>query len=67
MKLVDDAGKAWKWFSMQALALAAAIQTVWISLPPDVQARVPEEWVSYGTVAVLILGGIGRLVKQGEQ
>jgi hypothetical protein len=66
MKLVPNAKKAGSWFSMQAMALAAAIQGAWLATPPELQALVPADWVNYGTVAVLVLGAIGRVVDQGR-
>lgn len=64
MKLVDNAGKAWTWFSVQAMALAGALQGAWLAMPPDLQARVPAEWVDALTMAILALGIVGRVVKQ---
>jgi hypothetical protein len=71
MKLVDDikkgwALKCWKWFSMQAMAVATAIQGTWAWLDTDQRASIP-----YGsivvpalTATVLVLGMFGRLYKQ---
>ena len=64
MKLVDNAGKAWRWFSVQAMALSGALQGAWLAMPPDLQSRVPSEWVDALTMAILALGIAGRLVKQ---
>jgi len=66
MKLVKDAGSAWRWFSIQAMALAAAIQAAWAGMPADMAARIPEGAVSALSAAVLVLGIIGRLVDQGS-
>ncbi len=60
VKLVPNWTKAWKWFSMQFLALAAT----WEMLPPDVQAIVPEPYRGYVTLALLIGAGFGRMVRQ---
>jgi hypothetical protein len=65
MKLVPNARKAWRWFSVQCMALAGAVQATWISLPPDLQQRIPDDWVSGGTVALAVLGILGRVVDQG--
>jgi len=65
MKLVPNARRAWRWFSVQAFVIAGAIQAAWVSIPPDMQATIPEGWVSYATMAVVALGAIGRLVDQG--
>ena len=65
MKLVDNASQAWRWFSIQAMTLAAAIQGAMLALPPEMAARIPEAWADLASMAVLILGIIGRLVDQG--
>ena len=46
MKLVDDAKQAWKWFSMQAMVLAVAVQGAWEVLPPEMKAGVPPQAVT---------------------
>ena len=65
MRLVDNAKNAWKFFSVQAMAVAGALQGAWLAMPPDLQARVPGEWVDALTMAILALGIVGRLVDQG--
>ena len=65
MKLVPNARRAWKWFSVQAMVASAAIQGSWLALPADLKAVVPEGGVMAAAVGVLILGVIGRLVDQG--
>lgn len=64
MKLVDNWRNSWKWFSMQCMAAAGTIQATWMAIPDDMKAAVPAQWVSYATLAILALGGIGRLVSQ---
>lgn len=66
MKLVKDARKAWRWFSVQALAVMALLPIVWVQLPPDVQAMMPEAWRPWVMVALAIGGIAGRLIKQGD-
>lgn len=67
MKLVDDFKSAWRWFSVQAMALAIAVQGAWEVLPPDMKAGIPPKLVTYVTLGLLVLGVAGRLVKQGEK
>ena len=67
MRLVENVGSAWRWFSVQAMALAIAIEGAWLALPPDMKSRIPETWVDAVTMGLLVLGIVGRLVKQGEQ
>ena len=67
MRLVKDARKAWRWWSVQAMALAVAIQAGWQAMPEDLAARLPDGWVTGLSIAVLVLGIIGRLVDQGGE
>lgn len=64
MKLIDNARKAWRMFSVQAMFLAGVLQATWLSLPPDLLAQVPDSIRSGVTLALLGLGIAGRLVKQ---
>ena len=67
MKLVKNAHRAYRWFSMQALLLAGGIQMTWMNLPPEMQASIPPGWVTKATLAVLVFGAIGRLVQQDDE
>lgn len=64
MKLVTEWRRAWRWFSVQAMALAAALQGAWVALPDDMRARLPGGVVAAATMLLLLLGIGGRLVKQ---
>jgi hypothetical protein len=66
MKLVDNAGQAYKWLSVQAMALVVAIEGAWLAIPPDLKTRIPETWVDALSMAVLVLGIFGRVVDQGS-
>lgn len=65
MKFVPNARQAWRWFSVQAMALSTAALSAWALLPEDWKAYVPAEWMTPGVAVVLFLGIIGRLVDQG--
>jgi hypothetical protein len=71
MKLVDDAGKAGKWFSMWAMGLSSAFLASWALIPEDLKSyltgSIPPQYISLAVAGVLVLGMVGRLVKQGEQ
>lgn len=67
MRLVDDARSAWRWFSVQAMAWALAIQGAWQAVPDDMKASIPAGVVHWLTMGLLVLGIAGRLVKQGEK
>lgn len=64
MRLVDEWRRAWRWFSVQAMVLAAAVQAAWDALPADMRAAVPAGLVTGVTLLLLMLGIGGRLVKQ---
>lgn len=64
MRLVDDAHRAWKWFSVQAMAWAIALQGAWTALPEEMRAGIPPQLVHWITMALLVLGIVGRLVRQ---
>ena len=65
MKLVPNARRAWRWFSVQALAVIAALPLVWTQIPPDVQAMLPDAWRPWVLTAIALAGMVGRLVVQG--
>ena len=67
LTLVEDWRKAWRWFSVNAMVLAAAIQGTWLQIPDDMKASIPPALVSYSTIALLVLGVLGRLLKQGNE
>ncbi len=66
MSLVKDWRLAWRWFSIQALALIALLPMVWSTLPPQVTGWVPEEWRPWIVVVIAIGGIAGRLVDQSK-
>lgn len=66
MKLVENVKEAWRWFSIQAMALATAIQATWAMLDADMRAVVPynDVVVPALTGLLLVFGIVGRVVKQ---
>lgn len=64
MKFVDDAKQAWRWISVQCMAWAVAIQGAWEVCPDDLKAGLPPKLVTIVTVGLLVLGIVGRVVKQ---
>lgn len=64
MKLVEDWKQAWKWISTNCMMLAAAIQGAWVYIPQDLRSSLPEWGISITTIALLIFGIAGRLIKQ---
>lgn len=66
MKLVENAKNAWRWFSVQSMVLAGAIQGAWLFVPDDLRASVPQTWLQGITLALMVFGVAGRLVKQKD-
>ena len=64
MKLVSDWKQAWKWHSMQAMAIAASLPIVWAQLPPDLKNAIPDAWMPWVAGGILLAGIIGRLRDQ---
>jgi hypothetical protein len=62
--LVSDWRDAWKWLSVHAMAAAILVQSAWQVLDDDLRASLPESWVRALSVALLLLGIVGRLVDQ---
>lgn len=62
--LVDNARSAWRWFSVQAMVLAGAIQGAWVFIPEDMRISIPPGIVQWTTIVLLVLGVVGRLVDQ---
>lgn len=67
MKLIDDWKYAWKWFSVQSMALAAAVQGAWVAFGDDLKQNVPHWLVTVITLGLLAAGIGGRLVKQDSK
>lgn len=64
MTLIEEWRQAWRWFSCQAMALAAALQGAWAAVPADMKAHIPATLVTAATITLLLAGIGGRLVKQ---
>ncbi len=62
--LVENWRGAWRWFSLQAMALTAAIQAAWAAMPDDLKQHFPAKLVTAISVGLLLLGIGGRLVRQ---
>jgi hypothetical protein len=66
MTLVAEWRRAWRWFSMQAMALVLAIQGAWAAMPDDLKQHFPPLLVTALSVGLLLLGIGGRLVRQNK-
>lgn len=65
MKLVPNARRAWRWFSMQMVALIAAVQVAWETLPAEALAVIDPDWRGWITLGLAGLAMVGRLIDQG--
>ena len=61
MKLVPNASKAWRWLSMQMIALAA----LWETIPLEAKAVLDPSTQSWITLGLLVSAGVGRMIDQG--
>lgn len=66
MKLVDDWKNAWKWVSVHAFLVLAALPLVWLQLPQDVKNMLPEAWRPWVLTAIAIGGILGRIKDQKD-
>lgn len=64
MKIIPQWRRAWRMFSVQAMAAAGVLQVAWETHPEAIKAVVPASWVPWITVCVLLFGIAGRLVAQ---
>lgn len=65
--LVDDWHKAWKWFSVQIMVLAGAINYGWAYIPAEFKSAIPPERLSQMTYALLGLAVFARILRQTPQ
>jgi hypothetical protein len=63
MKLIPNARKAPRMLSVQAFVAIGVLHTAWLA-SPEVHALLPVAWVQGITLALTVLGVLGRLVDQ---
>lgn len=67
MKLVTDWKHAWKWASVNFMAVAAALQGAWLYIPDDMRDSIPKHLVGFTTMALLALGIAGRITQSSKK
>lgn len=67
MKLIPEWKRAYRWFSVQAMALSLALLGAWEVLPADLKEALPEAYTRGAAIVLLLAGLAGRLVKQGKE
>jgi hypothetical protein len=53
----------WRKYSAAALALIVSIQVAW-KMSDDLQTMMPKDWLDTATLALAVLGFIGRFIAQ---
>lgn len=64
MKLVANWKSAWKWFSVQFVAAAGAVQLSVLAFPDSIRAWLPDWLTHLLAVALLVAAVAGRLIDQ---
>ncbi len=67
MTLIPNWRKAWRMISVQAMAAGAAVQAAWAALGDDMKSALGPDalkYVAYLTIALLLIGMGGRVIKQ---
>lgn len=66
MRIIPEWRRAWRMFSVQALAVIAGLPLLWTQIPQEYKDAIPDEWKPHILTGIAVAGLIGRLVKQGE-
>lgn len=64
MKLIPEARRAWRMFSVQAQAIALAVLGAWQAMPQDLKDPLPPSLVYWVAMGLMVLGIAGRLIQQ---
>lgn len=65
MKFVPNVRRAWRWFSMQMVALIAIVQVAWETLPAEALAVIGPDLRGWITLGLCIAAALGRVIDQG--
>lgn len=66
-QLIEEWRSAWKWMSVNCMALVVAIQLTWVNMPPDLKSALPDGLVNYVSIGLLVLGVFGRVTTKAPQ
>jgi len=64
MKLVDDWKDFWKWYSTWVITFLAMLPTMWMQIPDEYKAMIPEQYMGYIGVTLAIGSVLSRLRDQ---
>jgi hypothetical protein len=65
LKLIPNWRRMHRTFSVQAMALAAAIQGAWTTVPDELKAALPHNVVHWVSITLLVAGIAARFIDQG--
>jgi hypothetical protein len=64
MKLIPEAKRAWRMFSVQSMAWGTAMLAGWPAIPADLQTTISPVWYMRVVAFLLVAGILGRLIDQ---
>lgn len=64
LTIIPDWRDAWKWFSVHALVILAALPLVWAGLPSDLKSHLPPSLEVWALCLVALGGLAGRFIDQ---
>jgi hypothetical protein len=64
MEFIPNAGKAWRMWSVQIMAIIAVVQGIWTQLPEDIRASLPASFIQWLTAGLTVAGIAARVVQQ---
>lgn len=64
MKLIPNARKALRMYSVQILVAIAALPALWEAVPLEVKAMIPLPWLPWIMTALAVAGVVARLIDQ---
>jgi hypothetical protein len=67
MKLIKDWKKAWKFLSVQLMAVGSAMSVTYAQLYDKMKDHVPPDKMMYIVLAVFVGGILGRVISQGME
>ena len=66
LKIVENWRSLWRAFSVQAMGLSSSVLITWGLLPDDMRAAIPADVIAIAAGGTLVLGVIGRFIKQDK-
>lgn len=64
IRIVHNWRNCYKWVSLHCMTFAGSISGTWLLIPDDLRQSIPQKWLAGITIALMILGVVGRFVNQ---